>query len=97
MSKWQKCPVCDGKGLVPQGFYTAIGVDQLAKERGVTIHRGNNVPKPRKRPIHGYRFHVLGGDNHYILANNLKDAKKKAIKSLKIKIRRDRIKMEHYD
>ncbi len=22
MSKWQSCPVCGGRGIVPQGFYT---------------------------------------------------------------------------
>jgi len=27
MSEAIKCPVCDGKGLVPNGYYSAIGVD----------------------------------------------------------------------
>lgn len=27
--KVHRCPVCDGKGLVPHGFYTAIGVESF--------------------------------------------------------------------
>ena len=27
MSRPYKCPICEGRGLVPNGFYSAIGVD----------------------------------------------------------------------
>jgi DnaJ-class molecular chaperone len=27
MSEWQKCPVCEGSGQVPYGFYDSTGYD----------------------------------------------------------------------
>ena len=59
-----------------------------AKERGITVHRGNNVPKPRKRPSYRYDFWVSGGDNKSVYARNLKDARQKAVRSLEIEVRR---------